>query len=399
MTPSPLHQALLKSDVESAEVYLTNPSAPTWCQETYHGYTPLAIACRRSDGPITDELILKILSTCPRAAAIPTKSSVGDYPVHVCAKHGSVSATVIEALLLEYPYAVEHKSQTSIGILMTPQQLARGNKNLSESAKLALQQPLDHWISLKNYTKYSSNHEGRLCEDAAAKCGGDTRRSQRSSIHSRTSETTHRTSVRSSITSRCDGESRFSYKSAGHRDSSQSEARTALLSEELHRVQDKLNESKNTEAILLSKLNALESKMEKLVLVAERATRRGSAAFNSFVEKSTRRLSATGAVMRRRSIEHIVDAGKQARHDGVSNNATQRRASIKAQRRGSSSVNQEPSLGRRGSITTKQNRRGSALGRIFNRAKEEYKTNETARDKIKKGAVATGGFIVENFFE
>jgi hypothetical protein len=34
---------------------------------------------------------------------------------------------------------------------------------------------------------------------------------------------------------------------------------------------------------------------------------------------------------------------------------------------------------------------------MFHRAKDELATSETAREKVKKGAAATGAFIIEHF--
>lgn len=147
---TPLHQALLNANIKSAEKHLTNADAKEWCKTQYRGYTPLAIACKKD---LEELLILKLLTLFPDAASIPTKPDRGDYPVHLCAKYGSMSSTVIEALLMQYPQVLELKSRSNVGILMKPEQLARGNSALPELAKNALLQPIAHWILLKDYIK------------------------------------------------------------------------------------------------------------------------------------------------------------------------------------------------------------------------------------------------------
>lgn len=211
---SSLHQALVDDDISSVETYLSHPSAPTWCQELYRGYTPLAIACKRD---ISDQLILKILALYPMAASIPTKSDRGYYPVHICAKYGSMKSTVIEALLLEYPYAAEHKAKTRLGILMTPAQLAQENARLSQASTLALQQPIEHWLGLRHF-----------------------------------------------VTNINDRELRDSVPLLLHDTSNAPEDRHLCCA--LKEIQDQLVDSKNNEIELMSKLTSIEAKIDRMMI-------------------------------------------------------------------------------------------------------------------------------------
>ena len=367
---SPLHRALLEGDDKSAEVCLSNPSATDWCRKQYRGYTPIAIACKKS---LDDRLILQILARCPMAASIPTKEDQGDYPVHLCAKYGNMSSAVIEALLMEYPHAIDHKSFSSIGVLMTPEQLARGNSRLSEASRLALQQPTSHWLRLKSYIKSASDRE-------SADLG-----------------------LNSPVQNSCNLRSpdKNSSREARH------------LCNTLQKVQGDLIDSKNTEAILLSKLNALENKIERLTLSADRNERRF---------RGVRKMS------RMSSVESVVGNGRLARRDSAYMKAAERRGSITSQRRGSisSKHNQElevrgttnskrrSSIGsgaranrrssmnsssqqRRGSMSAGNNgrRRRTSIGGLFSKVKNEVTTNAQLQQKAKTAVTSAAKYVAQ----
>ena len=142
---------IIARDISAIENDLDDVCAILWCREDYKGFTPLALACKLH---LCDDIILKILNKYPEAVRIPNISN-GDFPVHVCAKVGA-SVTAIEALILAWPSVLEIKSKSSIGIMMTPGMLSKGNNNLSEPAKLALRQPVSHWRRLSSTTTRSS---------------------------------------------------------------------------------------------------------------------------------------------------------------------------------------------------------------------------------------------------
>ena len=268
----PLHKALLKRDKVSAEIYISNPSSEKWCREKYYGYTPLAIACRYD---LDERLILQILAKEPRAAAIPTCKDRGDYPIHLCAKFGSMSSAVIDALLIEYPYAVEEKSYSNIGILMTPIQLSRGNRGLPSESKSKLLRPIEHWISLNEYMSNASEHS-KIME-------------RQQSLESN--------------------------------DILDTNEQNLMMKDVLGKVESALVDSKKSEANLVSKINRLESKFEQLSVLSKQ-------------NSSRRRLSLTNVLNRSKGgMEYLRESVAISRRNSASRYRARRRSSLMSQGR------------------------------------------------------------------
>ena len=146
------HTHLLESNIAALKNDLESTGAASICETLYHGRTPLSIAIAKG---LPDEIILLILSKSSKSARMKNQDGTYMYPIHTCAKYGA-STTVIEALLLEFPHALETKATIRHGIYLTPLEMARERKSLTSSAMNMLRLPVSHWSNLALYTSSSA---------------------------------------------------------------------------------------------------------------------------------------------------------------------------------------------------------------------------------------------------
>lgn len=153
----PIHQHIIEKNAPALEADLSCPNANIWCAERSNGDLPLAMAIKRR---MKEKLVLKILKLFPKAASLTDKS--GDLPLHNCCKYGTTT-TILEALLLEFPYALEAKSINSNGMSLTARELALCNSSrLKPTEAIVMRQSTSHWIDLKEYMYEKGIDESKM---------------------------------------------------------------------------------------------------------------------------------------------------------------------------------------------------------------------------------------------
>lgn len=144
-----IHQHLQERNWVGLEVDLCLTGCQNSLREYHNGHLPIHYAINRN---CPDKLILDMIKIYPGCAT--RKNTQGDLPLHSCAKFGA-STTVMTALLLEYPDAINVKALCKLdGRFLTPRDLARCNPMVTDEGREILDRPLSHWTSLAAHERF-----------------------------------------------------------------------------------------------------------------------------------------------------------------------------------------------------------------------------------------------------
>jgi len=139
---NPIHIYITKSDWSKIDSILSygSPLITSWCAELFNGETPLALTIKKG---APNKIILGIFSFYPQAARIFDCKS--ELPLRICSTYGA-SYVVVEALLLEYPQALDHVSKIS---RMTERQIGLlASSKLDKACKHAISRPTSYWVGM-----------------------------------------------------------------------------------------------------------------------------------------------------------------------------------------------------------------------------------------------------------